>query len=101
MSQLSRFSNTPKTVFDGVETYAKWVPPSFIRTRPDPSLIFTYYVQPEAAGRPDKISQDIYGTPDLFWILIAFNDARAALNWPKAGTLIEYPVESIVLQELL
>ena len=101
MLNLSRFSSTQITIVNGVETYGTWNKYNFLKERPPEDDIDTYEVPASMEGRPDLISQAIYDTPNLYWVLVAFNNARTVLNWPKAGKLIEYPKESVVMTEVL
>lgn len=34
----------------------------------------THVVSNEEAGRPDLISYNVYGTPDLMWLVLQFNN---------------------------
>jgi hypothetical protein len=53
------------------------------------------------AGRPDLISQDIYGTTLFKWVLLLFNDVTNPFNgWPFANTAIEAPSRDAVWREL-
>jgi len=94
-------------ITDGHETFGRWKSYSFLKERPADENIGVFRVTSAVEGRPDLISQQVYGTPLLDWVLIAFNNtidnqsARNALNWPRAGDLVEYPVESIVVPEVL
>lgn len=83
-----------------VETFGVWRPPSFIRTRPPSDLIGRYHVHSGRDGKPDYIAADLYGSQFLDWVLIAFNNATDVLNWPEAGTVIEYPLPSLVFSEI-
>ena len=78
-----------------------WSQPTFLKVKPDPKNIRTYKVTSKTEGRPDLISYSVYGTTFLDWVIIAFNNAHDALNWPKAGDTIEYPNDTIVMSELL
>lgn len=98
---FSRFKKTPPTIVDGKETYGRWVDFQFLRERPDEEFIKVFQVTNPVEGRPDLISQAVYGTPLLDWVLIAFNKVRDPFNWPRAGEAIEYPADVIVLPELL
>ncbi len=69
--------------------------------RPDESDIGIFQLTSVLEGRQDLISQQIYSTPLLDWVLIAFNQVRDPLNWPRAGSAIEYPLDTVVLPELL
>lgn len=97
----SRFAKTEKIILDGSETYGKWVEFSFLKQRPNDDDIGVFRVTSATAGRPDLIANAIYGTPLLDWVLISFNNARGALNWPKAGDSIEYPEERVVVPEVM
>lgn len=101
LDEFSRFKRTPPTIVDGKETYGRWVSFPFLTERPDEDFIRVFQVTSALEGRPDLISQQIYSTPLLDWVLIAFNGVRDPLNWPRSGDLIEYPVDIIVLPELL
>ena len=101
LGYFSRFQTTESILVDGKKTLGAWDPPNFIKEKPDKEFIFTYRVTSKTEGRPDLISNTIYGTSDLFWVLIAFNKPRNTLNWPKVGDIIEYPAQSIVMSELL
>ncbi len=98
---FSRFQETPIQIIDGKETLGVWSQPTFLKVKPDPKSIRTYKVTSKTEGRPDLISYNIYGTTFLDWVIIAFNDAHGALNWPKAGDIVEYPTDTIVMSELL
>lgn len=97
----NRFKDNQLILFGGSETYGRWAVPDILRTRPPESAIQRYRVPSNRAGRPDLISNDFYGTPLLDWFLIAFNEQRNPLNWPKVGTIIEIPEERIVIPGLL
>ena len=101
LDDYSRFSKTEMIIIDGVETFGKWKQYSFLVERPVEDKIGVFRITSAVEGRPDLISTQIYGTPMLDWVLIAFNNARGTLNWPRTGDTIEYPVESIVIPEVL
>lgn len=82
------------------ETFGMWVRPSFLRTRPSSELIRRMVVPASMEGRPHIIADQIYGTQLLDWVIIAFNNAYDVLNWPDAGTTIEYPEPSIVFSSI-
>lgn len=101
----SRFYDTPvilATASNGelVETYGVWKLPSFIKTRPNDDQIGKLQIQTGRVGRPDLIAADLYGSQYLDWILIAFNNTLDVLNWPQAGTIIEYPLPGVVFAEI-
>ncbi len=101
LDEFSRFKQTPPLIYDGVATFGRWVPLSFLTTRPAEENINVFKITPALEGRPDLIANQVYNTPLLDWVLIAFNKVRNPLNWPKVGTTIEYPLDTIVLPELL
>ena len=101
LDQFSRFNNTERIIIDGVETYGTWNQPSFLKKRPQDDQIGVFRVTSALEGRPDLISNNLYGTPVLDWVLISFNGVSNTMNWPKAGDTIEYPLDSVVLPELL
>lgn len=101
LDQFSRFKQTEQIISDGVETFGLWVQPSFLKRRPLEENIGVFRVNTATEGRPDLIANELYGTPLLDWVLISFNKARRSLNWPQAGDSIEYPLDTIVLPELL
>jgi hypothetical protein len=53
------------------------------------------------AGRPDLISEDLYGTAIFKWVLILFNNVTNPFDgWPKANTVIQAPKNDMVWREL-
>lgn len=101
LEDFSRFSRTEMVIVDGCETFGRWKSYSFLKERPADENIEVFQVPSSMEGRPDLISQQVYGTPLLDWVLIAFNNARNSLNWPRTGDLVEYPIESVVVPEVL
>jgi hypothetical protein len=101
LGYFSRFQTTESILVDGKKTLGTWDPPNFIKEKPDKEFVLTYHVTSKTEGRPDLISNAVYGTSDLSWVIIAFNKPRNTLNWPKTGDTIEYPTQSIVMMELL
>jgi hypothetical protein len=99
--EFSRFKLTSPTIVDGKETYGRWATFDFLKTRPSEDNIKVFQVTSALEGRPDRIAEQVYGTPLLDWVLIAFNGVRDPLNWPKTGDVIEYPADVVVLPQLL
>lgn len=97
----SRFQLTPTLIIDGVETFGSWVPPDFLTQPLDPGNIASFLVTSANEGRPDQIANIVYGDPFLDWVLIAYNKPLDVLNWPRAGTVIRYPVAAVVLPALV
>jgi len=90
----SRFRQTELIRIDGVRTFGLWE--DFIKDLP-----FDLFTVPNnLAGRADEVSEVVYGTPKLFWAIIAYNNVRDPLNWPPAGITIKVPVVSSLLSEL-
>lgn len=107
LGEFSRFKKSKKIIFDGNETIGLWNMQSWLRDKPNDSDILVYEVVSSYAGRPDRISDKLYGTPMLAWVLISFNSihypesgARSVMNWPKSGSVIRYPRSSIVIPEV-
>ena len=97
----SRFNNTVPIIFDGFETFGLWRPPLFIRKELDEDTqIDKFPVPNRLAGKPDQISQEIYGTVRFHWVLIMFNKPKNTLGWPKAGEVIRFPVNDVVVANL-
>jgi hypothetical protein len=101
LDDFSRFKNTELIVVNGVETFGRWVPASFLTIRPPEDQIGVFQTTSQTEGRPDLISYAIYGNAQFDWVLIAFNNVIETLGWPRAGDLIEYPLDTVVLPELL
>jgi hypothetical protein len=58
-------------------------------------------IDDKMAGRPDLISNDIYGTTLFKWVLILFNNVTNPFSgWPRTGTTIEAPNNDAVWREL-
>ena len=103
MSELgdnSRFVTTESIIVDGKETLGRWSEPRFLTESVPESDIYAFQVDNRYEGRPDAIANILYNSPDLAWVLIAFNQARDPMNWPRAGDVIKYPDRSIVFSEL-
>jgi hypothetical protein len=101
LDDYSRFAKTEKVIVDGHDTYGRWSSYSFLTEQLASNEIGSYRVGPATENRPDMISNAIYGTPLLDWVLIAFNNVTDVLNWPKSGMIIKYPAEAIVMPEIL
>lgn len=94
----SRFKNTPLININGKEAYGRWVAPDFLS---DPKLqISKYLVTSGLAGRPDLISNSVYGTPEYYWVIVAYNKPIDTLNWPDVGDLIDIPDIKAIISEL-
>lgn len=99
--EYSRYRYTEPVVFDDNESLGTWTQPAFLLNRPTEDQIGVFRVTSAVEGRPDLIANQLYGSPLLDWVLISFNNARTALNWPKAGEAIEYPLKIVVIPEIV
>jgi len=96
----TRFSQTQKIVYEGNSTYGSWSKFRFLTEPLQSNQVGVYIVQPSTAGRPDLISNILYNTTQLDWVLLAYNNVRDPFNWPAVGTAIRYPVDSVVIREV-
>lgn len=99
-NDFTRFLDTQTILFNGVETFGKWQRPSILKRQLDESEIQYIAVTNANQGRPDLISLELYGTTFLDWLIIAFNNPRSTLNWPRTGDVIVVPRQAIALAEL-
>jgi len=83
----SRFVESEPIIENGQETWGLWKTPTFMQNLKDEDYI-RYSVTNQMAGRPDKISDDIYGTTIYDWTLLAVNHVSDPLDWPKTGEVI-------------
>ncbi len=97
----SRFAATPTVFRDGHEVFGSWNRPELLKRPLLEDEKVRYAVTKAVEGRPDLISNEIYGTTQFDWLIIVYNKARNVLNWPLAGTLIEMPIPTLVSSELL
>ncbi len=97
----SRFSDTMPIIYDGRETFGVWRPQEFFDIDPDDETkVGKLVVKNDRAGRPDLISQDLYGTVRLYWVIIMFNKPKNPFGFPQTGTTIRYPFKDLVLANL-
>jgi len=101
MQETSRFKSTPNIIFDGVITKSSWQKLTILKSEPDPADYTTYTVKSIMEGRPDLISDDVYRTPMLDWVIITYNRANEVFNWPKTGQIIKIPKQELFMPELL
>lgn len=57
-----------------------------------------YMVHYYEVGRPDIISQNIYGTTNLWWFVLKFNNVCDAWHDLRDGMIIKYPSLDKVLE---
>ena len=104
LDSYSRFRETTPIITKGpdgqaVETFGLWKTPTFLGSI-DPTEVFRIKVDSRRAGRPDLISNDVYGSPVYFWVLIAHNKPQNILGWPQINDIIEAPMSQVVLGSL-
>jgi hypothetical protein len=106
MPTYSRFNNTKRALFEGNEVYGTWNRPRWLLVKPPESEILTYLVSARFEGRPDLISNALYGTTSMDWVIVSFNlqfynHSEEVFGWPKAGTTIWYPTRASVMPFIL
>ena len=97
------FSTTP--VYDGVEVEVEGVRQKVIvfglmveAVNPDASDVL--YTVPQAGeGRLDLISQQFYGTPELWWVVAVVNNVLDPLVGFVAGQIIRVPKKERLASE--
>jgi len=98
---LSRFKFSESIIRDGKETFGMWKRPDFMKVENvSDTDVFYFSIDQSTAGRPDLISQQMYGTPMLEWVVIMFNRPLNPIGWPKSGTVIKLPTQSVVFSGL-
>jgi hypothetical protein len=100
----SRFRFTGTVFTDaGDETWGVMVPFSFLdRYSLDPKdILRTDPITSEFAGKLDLLANKIYGSPDLDWVFVLFNNIENPLaGYPQIGTIVEYPSPALVLPQV-
>lgn len=99
---LSRYKNTDVVQDNnGVVALGYWSRPEFMfPENVDQKDIITIKVDNSIVGRPDKISMEYYGVPDLDWVIVMFNKPLNPLGWPLSGMVIKIPSKSVVFGNL-
>lgn len=100
LPKFSRFQFSTKTVHKGQVTWPLAELPNFLSRTLDDNEIEYYEVPPEYEMRPDSIANELYGSTELEWVLLYFNDITEVHTWPKAGDVIKYPIRSLVRNQL-
>jgi hypothetical protein len=95
----ARFNESMPIIFDGKESFGMWKKPKFLDGRPFEETV-EYVVDNTKAGRPDLISDEIYGTPQLYWVVISAMRPMVTTNWPNAGDVLKLPSSSEVYAQL-
>ena len=98
----SRFSeSTPILNRDGKETFGIAKKFKFLdRNNLKEDEIDRIVVDADIAGSAWKLADEVYGDPDLLWVIMQFNHIENALNWPLNGEVIEFPIATVVFSEI-
>lgn len=59
-----------------------------------------YMVRSHEVGRPDIISQNIYGTANLWWFVMWYNGVSDVWNDLREGVVLRFPLYDMVVQAL-
>jgi len=99
-SSTSRFKLTPIISFNGNIMPAMMKRFDFLDDTSSGQLL-NISITGVMAGRPDLISERLYGTPEYKWVLLLYNNVTNPFDgWPKAGTTIQAPTNAAVWREL-
>ncbi len=71
LPQTSRYRGTSYYARDGVSSYGEWEPPEIARTGER-----LYIVTDADLGRADLISYRVYGTTELWWVALHYNNIQ-------------------------
>lgn len=95
---LNRFNLSDPIVFNDVETFGLLTKYPFLNAANlEDSQIQTITVTQEMAGNPPMISNKLYRTPMLDWVIVLFNKPLNPVNWPQTGSIIRAPIAEVVL----
>lgn len=93
ISEYSRFHNTPTYIDSGKNTlYSMWVPPKYGDVQE-----FSYNVTAQDIDRPDLISYKLFGTVELWWMILDFNHISDPFSL-SVGQKLRIPYVSAVNQ---
>ena len=98
---MDRYKDLKTIDYKNHITYGRSKKFKFLDIPTTDNSIRNYKVQSGQEGRPDLIANAVYGDPRLCWVLIEYNKVVDMFGWPKSGTIIKYPQESVVLPELV
>ena len=94
----ARFNDSMPIIVDGKETFGMWKKQAFLSEPYEETV--DYVVDNTRAGRPDLISNDVYGTSDLYWVVIAAMRPMVTTNWPSTGDVLHLPSSDEVYARL-
>ena len=95
----ARLNDTEPVIKDGKVTYGRWKKPAFL-LKEHFDFEIEYTVDNTKAGRPDLIAEEVYGTSDLYWVVIAAHRPLNPIGWPPTGTKLILPGSSEVYNDL-
>lgn len=100
-NDFSRFKETELVTRQGVQTFGRWVRPDFVNlSKLEAEDIISLTIDQRFAGRPDLISLEFYGVPQLEWIVVMFNNPLNPLGFPVIGSVIKLPSKAAVSRAL-
>lgn len=63
--------------------------------------VFNYTITPKTAGRPDTVAYDIYGTTELEWVVLQYNNIVDVSEEFVAGKVIKLPTQQYLLSAIM
>jgi len=96
----SRFRQTEVIRKNGNETFGLWSKQSFLTTEYPEDEIIKFEVTSPYRGRPDLIADEVYGDPQLAWVVVAAGRTFDTINWPTIGMVLRLPPVSEVLSNI-
>lgn len=85
----SRYKFTAMTIHNGCETLGMWPDYTWIDSEPEQIIVAV------TAGRLDKLANQYLGDPNLWWVLLYYNQVTD-INWPRPGDEVKIPNRSII-----
>jgi hypothetical protein len=101
MLESSRFKLTDTIIYQGHITKSSWRRPDILKREVRIDDYYTFTVTNDLEFRPDKISNLVYQTSHLDWLIIAYNQAPEPFAWPLTGQIIKIPKPELFMPELL
>ena len=97
----SRFKLTELVVHNGNIMPGLMKRFEFLSTDRPNSDTLRILIQGSLAGRPDAISNRLYGTTKYKWVLLLANNVKNPFDgWPKVGATIIAPTNPAIWREL-
>ena len=101
MQGPSRFKLTDTNIYQSRVTKSSWRKPEIFKREIRVEDYYSLTVTNDLENRPDKISNVVYRTPHLDWVIIAYNQVPELFAWPKTGEIIKIPKPELFMPELL